>query len=153
MMFAVQFDRFGPPGVLAVGTAADPHPGPGEVRIAVAAAGVLPVDLALRAGTSPSRDTLALPHIPGVDAAGVIDEVGEKVDGFAAGDQVFGSVDIARLGGASAQFAVLAFWAAKPDSMSWTEAGAAGTSIEWRRATIANWRIRASCANGRGGHA
>jgi NADPH:quinone reductase-like Zn-dependent oxidoreductase len=129
-MFAVQFDRFGPPEVLAVGTAADPHAGPGEVRIAVAAAGVSPVDLALRAGTSPSRDKLALPHIPGVDAAGAIDEVGEKVDGFAAGDQVFGSVDIARLGGASAQFAVLAFWATKPDSMSLTEAGAAGTSIE-----------------------
>ena len=60
----------------------------------------------------------------------MIDEVGEKVDGFAVGDQVFGSVDIARLGGASAQYAVLAFWATKPDSMTWTEAGAAGTSIE-----------------------
>ena len=98
MMFAVQFDRFGPPEVLAVGTAADPHPGPGEVRIAVAAAGVSPVDLALRAGTSPSRDKLALPHIPGVDAAGVIDEVGRGVTGVGAGDQVFGSVDVARLG-------------------------------------------------------
>jgi NADPH:quinone reductase-like Zn-dependent oxidoreductase len=129
-MFALQFDRFGPPDVLAVGIAADPHPGPGEVRIAVAAAGVAPVDLALRAGTSPSREKLTLPHIPGVDAAGVIDEVGPGIDGFAAGDQVFGSVDIARLGGASAQFAVLAFWARKPDSMSLTEAGAAGTSIE-----------------------
>ena len=101
MMFAVQFDRFGPPGVLAVGTAADPHPGPGEVRIAVAAAGVLPVDLALRAGTSPSRDTLALPHIPGVDAAGVIDEVGAGLTGVAVGDEVFGTVDLSRLGGVS----------------------------------------------------
>jgi NADPH:quinone reductase-like Zn-dependent oxidoreductase len=130
MMFAVQFDRFGPPDVLTIGLSGEPHPGPGEVRIAVATAGIAPVDLALRAGTSPSREQLALPHIPGVDAAGVIDEVGGGVDGFAAGDQVFGSVDIARLGGASAQFAVLAFWAAKPDSLSWTEAGAAGTSIE-----------------------
>ena len=87
-------------------------------------------DLALRAGTSPSREKLALPHIPGIDAAGVIDEVGQGIDGFAAGDQVFGSVDVAGLGGASAQFAVLAFWARKPDSMSLAEAGAAGTSIE-----------------------
>ncbi|MEU5274264.1 NADP-dependent oxidoreductase [Streptomyces hygroscopicus] len=129
-MFAVQFDRFGGPEVLAIGPAADPHPGPGEVRINVRTAGVSPVDIALRAGASPSRDSLALPHIPGVDAAGVIDEVGAGVDGFSAGDEVFGSVDVARLGGASAQFAVLAFWAAKPASMSWEEAGAAGTSVE-----------------------
>ena len=130
MMLAVQFDRFGSPEVLAVGRAADPHAGPGEVRVAVAAAGVGPVDLSLRAGTSPSRDKLALPHIPGVDAAGAVDEVGPGVAGVAVGDPVFGSVDIARLGGASAQFAVLAFWAAKPGSMSMTEAGAAGSSIE-----------------------
>jgi NADPH:quinone reductase-like Zn-dependent oxidoreductase len=129
-MFAVQFDHFGPPEVLAVGTRAEPHAGRGEIRIEVAAAGVSPVDLALRAGLSPSRDKLVLPHVPGVDAAGVIDEVGAGVGGLASGDEVFGSVDVARLGGASAQFAVLAFWAAKPPSMSWTEAGAAGTSVE-----------------------
>jgi NADPH:quinone reductase-like Zn-dependent oxidoreductase len=129
-MFAVRFDHFGPPDVLAIGTRAEPHAGPGEIRIRVAAAGVSPVDLALRAGSSPSRDKLMLPHVPGVDAAGVIDEIGAGAGGFAPGDEVFGSVDIARLGGASAQFAVLAFWAAKPPSMSWTEAGAAGTSVE-----------------------
>jgi NADPH:quinone reductase-like Zn-dependent oxidoreductase len=129
-MFAVQFDQFGPPGVLAIGTRAEPHAGPGEIRVQVAAAGVSPVDLALRSGSSPSRGKLMLPHVPGVDAAGVIDEIGAGVGGFAPGDEVFGSVDIARLGGASAQFAVLAFWAAKPPSMSWTEAGAAGTSVE-----------------------
>lgn len=130
MMFAVQFDRFGPPDVLAVGPSAEPHAGPGEVRIRVRTAGVSPVDIALRAGESPSRENLALPHVPGVDAAGVIDEVGAGVDGFTVGDEVFGAVDVARLGGASASFAVLAFWAAKPISMSWAEAGAAGTSIE-----------------------
>jgi NADPH:quinone reductase-like Zn-dependent oxidoreductase len=100
------------------------------VRIRVRTAGVSPVDIALRAGASPSRENLVLPHVPGVDAAGVIDEVGAGVDGFDVGDEVFGAVDVARLGGASAQFAVLAFWAAKPISMSWAEAGAAGTSVE-----------------------
>lgn len=129
-MFAVQFDHFGPPGVLRTGTRAEPHANRGEIRIRVAAAGVSPVDLALRGGLSPARDKLVLPHVPGVDAAGVIDEIGAGVGGFAAGDEVFGSVDITRLGGASAQFAVLAFWAAKPSSMSWPEAGAAGTSVE-----------------------
>lgn len=129
-MLAVQFDHFGPPDVLAIGTRAEPHAGPGEIRIQVAAAGVSPVDLALRAGSSPSRDKLVLPHVPGVDAAGVIDEIGAGVGGLAPGDEVFGSVDIARLGGASAQFAVLAFWAERPPSMSWAEAGAAGSSVE-----------------------
>ncbi|MCO5993618.1 zinc-binding dehydrogenase [Actinoallomurus sp. WRP9H-5] len=46
------------------------------------------------------------------------------------GDEVFGAVDVSRLGGASAEFAVLRFWAAKPASMPWEEAGASGTSIE-----------------------
>ena len=123
-------DHFGPPDVLAVGTRAEPHAGQGEIRIRVAAAGVSPVDLALRAGTSSLRDMVVLPHVPGVDAAGVIDEIGAGAAGIAVGDEVFGSVDIARLGGASAEFAVLAFWAAKPPSMPWTQAGAAGTSVE-----------------------
>ena len=87
-------------------------------------------ELSLRAGDSPSRDALVLPHIPGVDAAGTIDEVGAGVEGFAVGDEVFGAVDVARLGGASAQYAVLAFWAAKPAAMSWHEAGAAATGAE-----------------------
>ena len=129
-MFAVQFDRFGPPDVLTLGALPAPHPGPDEVRIAVEAAGVSPVDLALRAGLTPASQRISLPHIPGVDAAGVIDELGANVTGFALGDQVFGAVDVARLGGASAQFAVLRFWTRKPPSMPWAQAGAAGTSIE-----------------------
>jgi NADPH:quinone reductase-like Zn-dependent oxidoreductase len=127
-MFAVQFDRSGPPEVLALGPAPEPHAGPHEVRIRVEAAGVAPVDLALRSGKSPTR--LPLPHIPGVDAAGVVDEVGAEVTGTQIGDHVFGAVDLARLGGASAEYAVLHFWAAKPAAMAWAEAGAAATSIE-----------------------
>ncbi|MEJ1230799.1 MAG: alcohol dehydrogenase catalytic domain-containing protein [Galbitalea sp.] len=108
----------------------EPHPGPGEVRIRVKAAGVSPVDLALRAGTSPSAGGLALPHFPGVDAAGIVDEVGAAVTGVGMGDEVFGAVDVSRLGGATAEFAVLAFWARKAVAMSWEEAGGGGTGIE-----------------------
>jgi NADPH:quinone reductase-like Zn-dependent oxidoreductase len=128
-MFAVRFDRLGPPEVLTSGTAPEPHPAAHQVRIAVKAAGVSPVDLGLRAGSAAGRK-LTLPHIPGVDAAGVIDEIGDGVTGHAAGDEVFGAVDVARLGGASAQYAVLDFWTPKPPSMTWAEAGAAGTGIE-----------------------
>jgi len=124
-VFATRFERFGPPEVLSVGELPEPHAGPGEVRIRVRAAGVSPVDLAIRAGKS--RSPIALPHIPGVDAAGVVDEAGPGAD---VGDEVFGAVDVARLGGATAEFAVLAFWAPKPPSMPWEQAGAAGSGIE-----------------------
>jgi NADPH:quinone reductase-like Zn-dependent oxidoreductase len=129
-VFAVQFDRFGPPDVLTLGEFEEPHAGPNQVRIRVRAAGVSPVDLAIRSGLSRSAETLTLPHIPGVDAAGIVDGIGEGVTGVTIGDEVFGTVEIARLGGAAAELAVLAFWAPKPDSMPSTEAGAAGTSIE-----------------------
>lgn len=124
-MFAVRFERFGPPDVLSRGAFPEPHAGPGQVRIRVRAAGVSPVDLAIRAGKS--RSPITLPHVPGVDAAGVVDEAGP---GAAVGDEVFGTVDLARLGGATAEFAVLAFWAAKPPAMPWAQAGAAGSGIE-----------------------
>ena len=129
-MFAVQFDRFGSPDVLTLGQSPEPHAGPGQVRIRVRAAGVSPVDLGIRAGTSPSAKTLSLPHIPGVDASGIVDELGEGVAHVSIGDDVFGTVEIAKLGGAAAEFAVLAFWAPKPQSMPSIEAGAAGTSVE-----------------------
>lgn len=129
-MFAVQFERFGPPEVLALGAAPERRPGPRQVRVAVMAAAVSPVDLALREGASPASRKLTLPHIPGVDAAGVIDDLGAEVTGYALGDEVFGAVDVARLGGASAQYAVLDFWTRKPEGMTWAEAGAAGTGIE-----------------------
>ncbi|MEU0794307.1 NADP-dependent oxidoreductase [Amycolatopsis sp. NPDC005961] len=124
-MFATRFERFGPPEVLSAGEVPEPHAGPGQVRIRVRTAGVSPVDLAIRAGKS--RSPIALPHIPGVDAAGVVDEAGP---GVSVGDEVFGAVDVARLGGATAEFAVLAFWAPKPPSMPWEQAGAAGSGIE-----------------------
>lgn len=129
-MFAVQFGRFGGPEVLEVGSAAAPHPGAGEIRVRVRAAGVSPVDLGLRSGKTPLSARLPLPHIPGVDAAGVVDEVGADVPDVAVGDEVFGTVSIAALGGASAEFAVLRMWARKPASMPWTQAGAAGSSVE-----------------------
>jgi NADPH:quinone reductase-like Zn-dependent oxidoreductase len=129
-MFAVQFERFGPPEVLTLGTAPAPHPGPHQVRVAVRTAAVSPVDLALREGSSPAGRNLTLPHVPGVDAAGVIDETGAEVTDYAVGDEVFGAVDVARLGGASAQYAVLDFWTHKPRGMPWAEAGAAATGVE-----------------------
>jgi NADPH:quinone reductase-like Zn-dependent oxidoreductase len=141
-VFAVQFDRFGPPDVLTLGDFPEPHAGPGQIRIVVRASGVAPIDLAIRAGTTPAAKQLSLPHVPGVDGAGVVDEVGEGVTGVAIGDEVFGTVEISLLGGAAAEFAVLAFWAHKPASMPSTEAGAAGTSVETATRVLDLLRVR-----------
>jgi NADPH:quinone reductase len=89
-MKVVGLRQFGGPEVLEIIDLPEPHPGPGEVRIRVHAAAVNPSDLAVRAsGYSGRMAGLPLPHIPGWDAAGVIDEIGPGADGrFAIGDKV-----------------------------------------------------------------
>ncbi|MET8049516.1 NADP-dependent oxidoreductase [Streptosporangium sp. NPDC005286] len=129
-MFALQFSQYGPPDVLTVADAEEPHAGPDEIRITVRAAGVTPSDGKLRSGVFHRFLPLDLPHIPGVDAAGIVDEIGDGVTGVAIGDAVFGVVDVADLGGAAAEFAVLTAWAAKPDALSWEQAGGAAANVE-----------------------
>ncbi|GAA0825505.1 NADP-dependent oxidoreductase [Streptosporangium amethystogenes subsp. fukuiense] len=129
-MFALQFSQYGSPDVLTVADAEEPHAGPGEIRITVRAAGVTPSDWKLRSGMLHRLLPLDLPHIPGVDAAGIVDEIGDGVTGVAVGDAVFGLVDVAGHGGAAAEFAVLTVWAAKPDALSWEQAGGAAADVE-----------------------
>ncbi|MFD4643912.1 NADP-dependent oxidoreductase [Lentzea sp. NPDC058436] len=127
-MRALQFTQYGPADLLHVAEVAEPHAGPGQIRIAVRASGVTPADAGLRSGRFGQR--LPLPHVPGVDAAGVVDEVGEGVTGVSAGNEVFGMVDLARLGGANAEFAVLAAWAPRPAALSWEQIGGAAANVE-----------------------
>lgn len=129
-MKALLFAEYGPAGVLHVADVPEPHAGPGEIRVAVRASGVTPADGYLRAGRFRDWKPLPLPHVPGVDAAGVVDEVGAGVTGVRPGDAVFGVVDIARSGGANAEYAVLAAWARKPVSLSWEQAGGAAANVE-----------------------
>ena len=86
MMKAVVFDAFGSSEVMALRDVPLPEPGPGEVRMRIEAAGVNHVDLDIRAGISGMP--VSFPHIPGVDAAGVVDAVGPGVSGFGPGDRV-----------------------------------------------------------------
>src|SRR4029077_12084570 len=100
MMKAVRFSRFGGPEVLEIVDLPDPHPGPGQVRIAVRAAGVNASDWKKRQGLMDRE----LPQTMGYEAAGVVDELGEGVPDVAIGDRVFGfSAD----GAAQAELAVL----------------------------------------------
>jgi NADPH:quinone reductase-like Zn-dependent oxidoreductase len=109
-MRAAVYSRTGEPReVLSVAEQAEPHAGAGQVRIAVRAAGVNPIDWKLVTGGM--GEPPAGPRVPGVDAAGVVDEVGEGVTGVQAGDAVFGSAD----GGSAAEYAVLSAWAIVPD--------------------------------------
>jgi NADPH:quinone reductase-like Zn-dependent oxidoreductase len=117
---ALQYAEYGPSSVLRVVDLPEPRPGAGQIRIAVRAVGVNPYDWKVRSGafgdTTPSR----LPVVPHSDAAGVVDAIGEGVEGVAIGDEVFGVA----VGGAAAEHAILRKWTAKPAGM--TDAEAAG---------------------------
>ncbi len=89
-MRAAVFDRYGPPEVLYVTDRPDPVAGPGEIRVAIRAAGVQPFDVAVRSGRMP-RVPVTFPQTIGQEYAGVVDQVGADVDGFAPGDRVLGS--------------------------------------------------------------
>eukprot|EP00752_Nemacystus_decipiens_P013780 g12233.t1 len=84
-------DEHGGPEVFKQVELPTPEPGPGEVRIKVAATSVNPVDYKIRSGAAEAL----CPPKPAVlhgDVSGVIDSVGEGVDGFAVGDKVYGCV-------------------------------------------------------------
>ena len=102
-MKAVGFSRFGGPEVLEIVDLPDPHPGPGQVRIAVRAAGVNPSDWKKRAGLIGGE----LPQTVGHEAAGVVDELGEGAADVAVGDRVFG---LSAEGAAQAEVAVLSYY-------------------------------------------
>jgi len=125
-MKAMQFDEYGPPEVLHLVQVEEPRPGPGQVRIRVRAAGINPVDWKIRSGTSRREIPVPLPSIPGLEAAGVVDELGPGVSGVGIGDAVFGSA----ISGAAAEHTVLDHWAAKPTAVSWAEAGGLAMAVE-----------------------
>ena len=102
---AVGITRPGGPEVLAVVEREVREPGPGEVRLAVRAAAVNPTDVGLR---QRGADELPPPWVPGMDAAGVIESVGDGVEHFAAGDEAMAAVAPRRPeGGAQAELVVL----------------------------------------------
>jgi NADPH:quinone reductase-like Zn-dependent oxidoreductase len=120
---AVRFSQFGGPEVLQIVDLPDPHPGPGQVRIAVRAAGVNPSDWKKRQGLMDGE----LPQTMGYEAAGVVDKLGEGVADVAVGDRVFG---FSAEGTAQAELAVLSYYAPIPPSLDFSRAAALPAAVE-----------------------
>jgi NADPH:quinone reductase-like Zn-dependent oxidoreductase len=125
-MKAVTFTEYGGPEVLHVAEADEPHPGPGQIRIAVRAAGVNPLDWKARSGALRDVMPVSFPVIDGRESAGVVDEVGPDVTDVAAGDEVFGFA----VGGAAAEYVLLDAYARKPAGLSWEEAAGLPVAVE-----------------------
>src|ERR1700744_6049594 len=126
-MMAWRVHEFGPPDVMRFERVQVPSPGPGEVLVKVAAAGVGPWDGWIRAGKSALPQPL--PLTPGSDLSGEIVAVGPAVSDLRAADQVYG-VTNPRFIGAYAEFAVAAatMIAKKPRSVSFVQAASVPVS-------------------------
>lgn len=103
-MHAIRLHAFGPAENLVHERVEDPHPGPGQVRIAVRASGVHLLDTALREGVQgPLPEPPRLPTIPGREVAGVVESLGDGVAALWLGKRV-----VAHLGFAPGGYAELA---------------------------------------------
>jgi Alcohol dehydrogenase GroES-like domain len=88
MSRAVIYEKFGGPEVLELRDVPEPHAGPGEIRIRVAAVGLNPMDPAFAAMPElAAHFNITLPSGFGYDFAGSVDEVGEGANGFTVGDR------------------------------------------------------------------
>lgn len=121
-MKAIRYEEFGGPEVLRLVEAEEPHPPAGAIRVAVRAAGVNGIDWKIRSG---GMVKVSFPAGTGVDAAGVVDELGDGVTSVELGDAVFGSGSRTL-----AEHAVLKEWATKPEGLSFEEAAGYPIPVE-----------------------
>ena len=98
-MRAVVAERFGGPEVLAIAEREPPEVRPGDVRIAVRAASLNPLDYKIRAGKVKLALAARPPIALGCDVAGVVERVGAGVTRFAVGDEVYARLEKDRMGG------------------------------------------------------
>lgn len=122
-MRAYVLTRYGGPGAMELRDVPAPRPGPGDVRIRVAAAGLNPVDFKFRRGALRPISHFRLPIVAGCELAGTVEAVGPGPSRFAIGDRVYARVDKTRLG-AFAELACVQqeFVAAMPVSLGFAEA-------------------------------
>lgn len=146
---AIVFSEYGGPEVLRLAEVGLSAPGPRQVRLAVRAAGVNPVDWKHRRGTgfAGAGAPLTGPRRLGTDVAGVVDAVGADVTEFVVGDEVFGRA----ADGAYAEFALCEAedLVVKPPELSWRTAAAVAISVETAVRILGEVGITAGSAPGK----
>ncbi len=121
-MRAVRYDGFGGTAVLHIDDVAVPEPGPGEVLVKVAAAGINPGEAAIREGALAQRWPSTFPSGQGSDLAGIVTAVGEGVDEVAHGDEVIAWTD-ERASQAEYVIVTVGHLVPRPADVSWEVAG------------------------------
>jgi NADPH:quinone reductase-like Zn-dependent oxidoreductase len=119
---AVRFDHYGGRDVLYVAEVEKPVPAPGEVLVAVRAAGINPGEAAIREGRMDAVFPATFPSGQGSDFAGVVAEIGSDVHGFEVGEEVLGWSD-RRSSQATYVVVVAEHLIPKPAGLSWETAG------------------------------
>lgn len=127
-MQALQYAEYGGPEVLRLVDVPLVEPGPGQVRVAVRAAGVNPRDAKLRGGRFAS-EPLAHPAGLGMELSGVVDAVGDGVDAWRVGQPVFGR-SVTRDAVATHALAPADDLVAKPDRLTHAQAAALPIAVE-----------------------
>jgi NADPH:quinone reductase-like Zn-dependent oxidoreductase len=125
MARSIQFREHGATDVLEVADVPDPEPGPGQVRLAVKAAGVNPFDWKVLHGWIPGIPK-ELPGGLGNDVAGVVDAIGDGVTAPAVGDEVLGQSVTPSY--ATAALARADSLVVKPPDMPWEVAAGLGSA-------------------------
>ncbi|MEU2119673.1 NADP-dependent oxidoreductase [Streptomyces sp. NPDC016459] len=126
-MEAIVYEEFGGPEVLRHATGVTvPEPGPGEVRVRVAAVGLNPLDWKRRHGWVEEFYPTTFPAVPGLEFAGTVDKLGEGVTDLAVGDEVLGWTKT----GAYAQYAIADLVVPKPAGLSWASAASLPVAAE-----------------------
>jgi NADPH:quinone reductase-like Zn-dependent oxidoreductase len=128
-MQGIQFTQFGGPEVLELVELPDPEPGPGQIRVAVRATGVNPIDWKVRSGAMGGD----LPRRTGQEVAGVVDKLGDGVTGLEVGDAVFGA---AAGGGGAAELALVESYARVPQGLDFAGAAALPVAVETAARTL-----------------
>ncbi|WP_060886428.1 NADP-dependent oxidoreductase [Streptomyces caniscabiei] len=124
---AYVFTEYGGPETQTFTDLPRPVAWPGQLLVAVHAAGVNPVDWKVRAGYLREVLPLTMPATLGTEISGVVEEIGDGVEGFGIGDEVFGALP---LSGGYAEYALLPARTAahKPTAMSFTDAATLSVS-------------------------
>jgi NADPH:quinone reductase-like Zn-dependent oxidoreductase len=130
-MRAVRFDEYGGPEVLHLSEVEQPQAGPDRVRVRVEAFSLNPMEYKIRSGAWSGGRPLTAPRGTARDVAGVVDQVGEGVEGFAVGDRVYGSAQ-----DAAAEYAVLHAFAHIPRELSFTDAASLPMAVETAARTL-----------------